>query len=1081
MPTREPLATRKNAMLSLAAFLVICTAWWYAQQPGSPTPPPPPGDTTVVVDPPDTTTPPTACSLNGGSGNVGSSTCQSCAFTPPGPTYASVSASCVEPPVNTCNLIGGTGDIGDASCQPCPYNPPGGAYATTAVECVAPPPPQVCTLFFGSGTVGSSTCQPCPYNPPGQLYATQAPTCVAPVSPPDTTPTTNKIGPATIAAVPRSTPTFSYTYNPTTVVTVSAGGNLQAAINAATPGTEIRLAAGATFTGNYTLPVKANPNQLYIDITTDVGLAASRMTPVIAASKGLAKVCTNNSSPAFGTVNSSSYYRLTGLEICSTFSGINMIVRLGDSGGNGQTSMLLTPHHFILDRNYIHGRSADNIRRCVLANVYQVVFHSNWISGCHDGGGDSQAILNYNGGREQLIENNYLEAGHEILIWGAADPADSSMVPADITVRRNHFFRPNTWRCLTCPGGYTAGIQWQVKNLIESKNVQRLLIEDNVFQNDWSDAQQYAFNFKSENQNCSAPYTQTADLTMRYNLILNVGSGWNLIGKVGACAAVPAARYYIHDNWIKRDSMNVYPYTSEGVAFQLSTTEDLIITHNTVGNAVGGGSAVKATSTPLPRLAFHSNVFYHLVYGVKGDGQNEGVNTINTYFPSSLWMNNMIIGASCGVYPATTLCPSAWPTVASPGYDGKAIGADTVAIKTRTAGVVVSAVVPLTGIIVNPGESIQAAVDANPPGSIFILKAGTHVAQSVAPKVGDYFHGEAGTILDGQNTTQFAFKGWNGSAWVNTVIIRYMKITRYNPPAQNGAIWGGNDQANGTSGWIIDSVEANANANLGIRIGNRMQVLRSNLHHNGTINIGGVGRATIVDGISSTFGNQGCPHDPGFESGGSKFAATDSLIVRNSVFSDNCGVGLWLDINNRDYELSNNLIERNYREGISVEVSHRGKVFGNTLNANGWPIDPFRGNGWLWDAGIGIHASDSVEVYNNILNENFNGIVIIQQLRQNPPETYAPPGGYFARDVYFHDNTVYQRTTAGCGGWCFAAGAVQDVGDNAVFTSRNNRWENNHYFVAARTDQLFAWMNVNQLWAAWNTIGHDSPGGTIAP
>src|SRR3954447_1003117 len=110
-------------------------------------------------------------------------------------------------------------------------------------------------------------------------------------------------------------------------------------------------------------------------------------------------------------------------------------------------------------------------------------------------------------------------------------------------------------------------------------------------------------------------------------------------------------------------------------------------------------------------------------------------------------------------------------------------------------------------IIIVPGESIQAKVDANPPGTTFLLKTGTHVRQSVVPKAGDVFRGEPGTVLDGQNATAFAFKGWNGTRWVDGVTLRNISITRYTPPKQNGAIWGGDDVTRATTGWVLDSLE----------------------------------------------------------------------------------------------------------------------------------------------------------------------------------------------------------------------------------------------------------------------------------
>ena len=61
------------------------------------------------------------------------------------------------------------------------------------------------------------------------------------------------------------------------------------------------------------------------------------------------------------------------------------------------------------------------------------------------------------------------------------------------------------------------------------------------------------------------------------------------------------------------------------------------------------------------------------------------------------------------------------------------------------------------GISILPGQSIQGFVNANPAGTTFILKAGTHVRQSVIPKSGDRFIGETGAVLDGQGVAPYAF------------------------------------------------------------------------------------------------------------------------------------------------------------------------------------------------------------------------------------------------------------------------------------------------------------------------------------
>ena len=378
---------------------------------------------------------------------------------------------------------------------------------------------------------------------------------------------------------------------------------------------------------------------------------------------------------------------------------------------------------------------------------------------------------------------------------------------------------------------------------------------------------------------------------------------------------------------------------------------------------------------------------------------------------------------------------------------------------------------PPVGITIALGMNADSATQANPPGTTFVFAPGTHVRQSVRPKSGNTYLG-TGAVLDGENATTYAFHGRTGSVWADNVTIKHVRVTRYLPPAQLGAITAGEHNAwpDATSGWAVDSVEVHHNANVGVRIGTRMRVLRSNLHHNGTINVGGVGRAVVVDGIESSYANDGCPNDPGFESGGTKFVLTDSLVVRNSFFHHNCGVGLWLDIDNINYVLENNRVEDNVREGICVEISYAGVIRNNQVARNGWPTDPYRGNGWGWDAGIGVHASPNVEVYGNTLTENFNGIVGLQQARGS-----GTLGSYVLENLHVHDNTVYQRVAPSNADGGFAGAIVQDIGDTSYFTSRNNRWANNTYFIGGNP-WPFAWMNGIRTASQWQSFGNDVTG-----
>lgn len=56
---------------------------------------------------------------------------------------------------------------------------------------------------------------------------------------------------------------------------------------------------------------------------------------------------------------------------------------------------------------------------------------------------------------------------------------------------------------------------------------------------------------------------------------------------------------------------------------------------------------------------------------------------------------------------------------------------------------------PMGAIALEPGASIQAAVDSAGDGAVFCLKSGVHRMQAVRPRSHQSFYGEAGTVLNG--------------------------------------------------------------------------------------------------------------------------------------------------------------------------------------------------------------------------------------------------------------------------------------------------------------------------------------------
>jgi hypothetical protein len=508
---------------------------------------------------------------------------------------------------------------------------------------------------------------------------------------------------AQIAELPRASVDTRYPAGGR-AVRLAATADLQAAIDSAVPGDVLLLAPGAVYSGNFNLPDKGTSNS-WIVIRTDVpdtelGAEGTRMTPTRAGVANLAKILTPNIYSTITTAIGANHYRFTGVEIGATnaASEINALVRFGDNT-SAQSSAATTAHDLVIDRSYLHGAPTLELRRCVMLNSATSAVVDSWLADCHSNVSDSQAIVGWNGPGPYLIENNHLEAGHEVVMFGGGGTTVPDLSPSDVTIRGNHFTRPVAWK----------GV-WGVKNLLETKNVRRLLVEGNVFENNWSGSQAgFAFVLKSENQTWDSPWTQSTDITIRYNRIRNTGNVWNLAANPSGAPAVPAARIDITDNVV--ENVNTGAFTGDGHTLQLlGGLSDVLYAHNTVVSANGGSaSAVVLGALPvIQRLALHSNVFVHGAYGVKGTGTGEGKVSLAAFAPASLYARNLMIGGGSAVdYPGGNFFTALMTDVGfvdlaggnyrlsassyrGRGFDGRDVGADIDRVETETRRAVVA-------------------------------------------------------------------------------------------------------------------------------------------------------------------------------------------------------------------------------------------------------------------------------------------------------------------------------------------------------------------------------------------------------
>jgi hypothetical protein len=493
--------------------------------------------------------------------------------------------------------------------------------------------------------------------------------------------------------LPQATVDTSYPVSSGTTIFVAAGGNLQTALDAAQPGDTILLQAGATFSGAFILPVKSGTGWIVIRTSApDSSLPpeGTRITPAYAAL--LPTIVASGSPPALQTAPGAHHYRLMGIEFTvATGLSINYgVVTLGD-GSTAQNALSQVPYSLILDRVYVHGQPAVNVSRGVALNSGSAAVVDSYISDIHSTAQDTQAIAGWNGPGPYKIANNYLEGAAENVMFGGADPSIANLVPSDIEIRGNYFFKPVAWRTST----------FTIKNLFELKNARRVLVDGNVFENNWEAAQNgFAILFTVRNQNGTAPWSIVENVTFTHNIVRHVASAVNILGHDDIFMSQQTNHILIKDNLF--DDVNSTAWGGAGRLFQpLSGTANVTIDHNT---AFQNGDAIGADGVANTGFTYTNNLTPNNLYGVGGTGTyGNPILTLTTFFPGAVFRRNILVGGVAASYPTDNFFPALLTDVGfidlaganyklaassaykNAGTDGKDIGADIDAVNAATA------------------------------------------------------------------------------------------------------------------------------------------------------------------------------------------------------------------------------------------------------------------------------------------------------------------------------------------------------------------------------------------------------------
>jgi hypothetical protein len=502
-------------------------------------------------------------------------------------------------------------------------------------------------------------------------------------------------GPAQLPLVYIQT-SMSDTPAPGNTITVASGGNLQSALNSANCGDTITLQAGATFSGVFTFPAKSCDNNHWIIVRTSMSDSAlpaegSRLTPCYAGVASLpgrpALNCKSTTNvlaklvmplPGPGPIifaTGANHYRLVGLEV-TRLPSIGIVYELASIAVNG------TANNLILDRMWLHGTAQDETTEgleLIGASYVSVIdstltdFHCISVTGsCTDahaiGGGAQNPVGPFK------IVGNFLEASGENVLFGGAQ---ATITPADIQISQNHFFKPLTWM----PGqpGFVGGANGNpfiVKNFVELKNAQRVLIEANIMENNWGGFSQDGSGIVITPKNQASgttnicPICQVTDITVRYNTLSHVGNGLQIANALSDNGGGSPAgeRYSLHDLVI--DDINPVKYNGPGYLAEVLSAagtallQNVSMSHITAFPPSGLFSIGDTTGTKIPNFTFTNSLVTVGTYPIWSTGGGTAncayydvpLTTFNACFSPYTFTDNGLIADPSG-YPS-----SSWPS-----------------------------------------------------------------------------------------------------------------------------------------------------------------------------------------------------------------------------------------------------------------------------------------------------------------------------------------------------------------------------------------------------------------------------------
>jgi len=288
----------------------------------------------------------------------------------------------------------------------------------------------------------------------------------------------------------------------------------------------------------------------------------------------------------------------------------------------------VTGAHVTIDRCSLLGDPSFGCHRGIMLNGAGALVTQCHVDNVFDVGRDTQAISGWDGTRDIVIDDCYLEGAGEVVMFGGADSTSPERMPTHIRITNCTLTKNPDW--------YARGVQ--IKNALELKCAIDVEVDNCILEYGGTAEGQgaYLILLSTRNQDGSAPWTTIQHVAITRCHCRHGGAGIKILGRDDGQPSVPMTDVLLDEVMFSDIDPDTYGGDARGVT--IMGAPDALTLQGITIEAVRLGTTLYLIPEPLypTNLVLRNMKLPPSDYGMKIDGGGAGVEAWQAAMPDAI-------------------------------------------------------------------------------------------------------------------------------------------------------------------------------------------------------------------------------------------------------------------------------------------------------------------------------------------------------------------------------------------------------------------------------------------------------------